>query len=48
MIYEVLLCEEEMEMRENIEGEIEIVIGKDINRVGERGKLGFEEDEEIR
>lgn len=47
-IHEAPSCEEEMEMRENIEGEIETATGKDINRAGERGKLGFEEDEEIR
>ena len=47
-VQEAPSCEEEMEMRENIEREIEMATGKDINRAEEKGKLGFGEDEEIR
>ena len=45
-IHEASSCEEEMEMRENIEHEIETFTGEDFNRAGERGKLV--EGEEIR
>ena len=47
-VHEAPSCEEEIGMRENIECEIEMATGKDIIWAGEKGKLGFGEDEEIR
>ena len=47
-VHEAQSGEEDIEMRENAEREIEVVTGKDINKGGENGKLGFGEDEEIR